>query len=201
MPLRCPWCCLPRPSASAHPKVRLVCALIQLSKLRHLLAPLLPYPAPEECFSDDPIKACKTCCCKSDDRVTFYDKYVPEPCCKAKSVASYTVRFVGTWSPECHPDYYTEEAKWSEFVAASHKGGVRLWDHCFDKVTPGMQRLAEQGKGNLLEEELDDLISNGKAYDQVKGPPISDGRLGISVHAFCARQPLYVSWCVHAPAA
>ena len=134
-------------------------------------------PAPEQCFSDEPIESCKTCCCSSDPKATFYNDRVPEPCCRAKSVASYAVRFIATWSDDCHPDYYREDAKWSKFLAASHNGGVSLWDSCFKDVSPGLETLAETGNPDPLEEEVAALIDGGEAYDSVIGAAISDGRL------------------------
>ena len=170
--------CIPGGEAHAHAAQCVVSPITAIPLLLPFFS--LVFPASEECFSDEPIASCRTCCCKSSPRATFYNERLPEPCCRAKSVATYTVRFTATWSEECHPDYYPDGARWSEFVVASHRGSVSPFSgSCVEeaRVTPHLRALAENGTTGPLLAVLSRLIDRGMVYDRVMGAEISGGRL------------------------
>ena len=107
-----------------------------------------------DCPNKNPIAECDTCCCNSTENVEFYNPDRPEPRCIAPP-AVYTVRFVGTWSRVCQPDYYISSAHWSWPTGASHNTSYQMWDACMDNVSPGVAQVSQTGQTVLIEGEYE----------------------------------------------
>ena len=124
------------------------------------------------CPRKDPIPECSTCCCDSSDNIEFYNPDVPEPWCTAPP-AVYTVRFVGTWTGTCQPDYYPSNAHWSPPTGASHNPEYQMWDACMDDPSSGVALVSQTGNTAVIEQEY--LAAGGNILDTFKGPGISGG--------------------------
>ena len=104
------------------------------------------------CPRKEPIVDCTTCCCDNTDNLEFYNPDVPEPWCSAPP-AVYTVRFVGTWTAVCQPDYYPSNAHWSPPTGASHNTSYQMWDACMDNPSPGVALVSQTGSTSVIEQE------------------------------------------------
>ena len=127
---------------------------------------------PEECLRSDPIDDCLTCCCESSEDVEFYNPDAPEPECTAQP-ALYDVRFVATWSPTCHPDYYFDNSVWSPPTGASHNIEYRMWDACMDNVTEGVAIVSQTGGTSVINMEYE--AAGDTILDTTEGDMIPDG--------------------------
>ena len=127
---------------------------------------------PEECLRSDPIDACPTCCCESSEDVEFYNPDAPEPECTADAT-TYEVKFVATWSPTCHPDYYFDTSVWSAPTGASHNIEYRMWDACMDDVSQGVAIVSQTGGTDDINKEYE--AAGGYIYDTTEGDMIPDG--------------------------
>ena len=127
---------------------------------------------PEECLRSDPIAECPTCCCASSEDVEFYDPNAPEPECTAEP-ALYEVRFVATWSPTCHPDYYFDNSIWSPPTGASHNPEYKMWDACMDDVSQGVAIVSQTGNTSVINMEYE--AEGDTIYATTEGQLIPDG--------------------------
>ena len=124
------------------------------------------------CPRKDPIINCTTCCCESSDNLEFYNPDVPEPWCSAPP-AVYTVRFVGTWTGVCQPDYYPSNAHWSPPTGASHNTSYQMWDACMDDPSPGVARVSQTGSTTVIEGEYE--AAGDSILDTFRGSVIPGG--------------------------
>ena len=119
-----------------------------------------------ECPREDPIPECPSCCCSSSEDVEFYNPDLPEPWCTAPP-AVYSVKFVGTWSGVCNPDYYFSNAHWSPPTGASHNTKYQMWNACMDDPSPGVARVSQTGDTSVIEQEY--LRAGENILDTFKG--------------------------------
>ena len=117
------------------------------------------YKVITNCPRKDAIAECPTCCCETTPNVEFYNPDRPEPRCTAPP-AVYSVKFVGTWTGACNPDYYVPTAHWSPPTGASHNTEYRMWDACMDNVSPGVAQVSQTGATRLIEQEYAAAGSN-----------------------------------------
>ena len=85
-----------------------------------------------------------TRCCNSSSNIEFYQRGTREPTCTAPR-AVYQVKFVGTWTRACHPDYYFSSAHWSPPTGISHKPTYELWEACMKNPSPGVAQVSQTG--------------------------------------------------------
>lgn len=109
----------------------------------------LPPAVPTTCPRKSQISECSTCCCNSSENVEFYNPDRPEPWCTAPP-ARFSVRFVGTWSRVCHPDYYFSSAHWSPPTGASHNTKYQMWDACMGNVSRGVALVSQFGTTTVI---------------------------------------------------
>ena len=102
----------------------------------------------------------------------FYNPDVPEPWCSAPP-AVYTVRFVGTWTGVCQPDYYPSDAHWSPPTGASHNTSYQMWDACMDDPSPGVARVSQTGSTTVIEGEYE--AAGDSILDTFRGSVIPGG--------------------------
>ena len=124
------------------------------------------------CPNKDPIADCTTCCCDSSEDLEFYNPDIPEPWCSAPP-AIYTVRFVGTWTEVCQPDYYPSNAHWSPPTGASHDTSYQMWDACMDDPSDGVARVSQTGDTSIIEGEYE--AAGDSILDTFRGSVISGG--------------------------
>lgn len=89
----------------------------------------------------------------------------------AGSSASYSVSFDATRSLSTHPLEYPSNAHFSGLIGATHNGEYALFA-LGGTATPGLERLAEMGAHNPLDEEIRAAIAAGKAGALFEGSPI-----------------------------
>ena len=99
-----------------------------------------------------PIRACSTCCCNSTGNVEFYNPRGFNPPCTA-SEAVYRVKFVGSWTRQCHPDYYFSSAHWSPLTGVSHDPSYEVWNACMYNVSTGVALVSQIGSTRTIEGE------------------------------------------------
>ena len=124
------------------------------------------------CPNKNPIVDCTTCCCDSSEDLEFYNPDIPEPWCSAPP-AIYTVRFVGTWTEVCQPDYYPSNAHWSPPTGASHDTSYQMWDACMDDPSDGVARVSQTGSTVIIEGEYE--AAGDSILDTFRGSVISGG--------------------------
>lgn len=107
---------------------------------------------PPERFATRPMRQCSTCSCASSSNAEFYSPKRPETCCYA-SEAKYLVKFVGTWTGTCHPDYYFENARWSPMTGVSHDHTYEVWNACMYNVSLGVALVSQTGRVQVIQAE------------------------------------------------
>jgi hypothetical protein len=130
---------------------------------------------PIEFGGTPPSSSCTSCSCESSKGAKFYNPFSKRAaCCSANTTATYRVKFTATWSSLCHQDY-PADAKWSEFVATSHQGSVKIFDACFMDVSEGLKRLAEQGDASLLVQQFAVMKERKQILDYKRGSDVASG--------------------------
>ena len=89
----------------------------------------------------------------------------------AGSGAHYTVTFDGAWSAATHPFEYPAGAHFSGLVGATHNGEYVIFGKG-GAATAGLEKLAEMGAHNPLDDEIRAAIQAGKAGALFEGSAI-----------------------------
>lgn len=110
----------------------------------------------------------------------------PKPTIAAAEKATYEIYFDATWSAETHPADYVASAHFSPFIAYGHTGDPDALIFSVNGLaTAGIEQMAETGATELLEGELQAVITAGFANDFIKGaridsPGTASGKFGFS---------------------
>ena len=115
---------------------------------------------------------CPTCSCRSSSNAEFYHPSRPETCCGA-SEAKYRVKFVGTWTGACHPDYYFGSAHWSPLTGVSHDHTYEVWNACMKNVSLGVALVSQRGSRTVIEAEY--RAQGDSVKDIIRGNLIRGG--------------------------
>jgi len=87
-----------------------------------------------------------------------------QPPARPTTPAVYRVVLKSTWTPAKHPFEYPKGAHFSGLIGASHNAKYRLFG--VGRVpTPGLERLAEEGKHDPLDDEIRAAIAAGNALE------------------------------------
>ena len=113
-----------------------------------------------------PVEVCSTCCCNSTGNVEFYNPRGFNPPCTA-SEAIYRVKFVGTWTRQCHPDYYFSSGHWSPLTGVSHDPSYEVWNACMYNVSTGVALVSQLGSTGTIEREYE--AAGSKVKDTFRG--------------------------------
>ena len=148
------------------------------------------FAVPDQCPRSDPIEECRTCCCESSDNVEFYDPDATEPECTA-SPATYKMSFIFTWSPTCHPDYYSDDSKWPSPTGVSHSAGYRMWDACQDAASEGVGLVSRTGDTSVIRQEY--LKAGERILDNAELDLVPDGSGETSRYLSVDKDHPYVS--------
>ena len=79
-----------------------------------------------------------------------------------KGPVEYTVILKSTWTQRTHPFEYPKGAHFSGLIGASHNAAYSLFA-LGRRPTPGLERLAEEGKHSPLDDEIRAAIAAGRA--------------------------------------
>ena len=96
----------------------------------------------------------------------------------AQTSAQYSVTLTRLWTQNTHPFEYPESTlvsgpHFSGLIGATHNGAYRIFREGA-KPTPGVERLAEEGKHSPLDKEIKSAIAAGKAGALFETGPIRD---------------------------
>jgi len=84
--------------------------------------------------------------------------------------AKYKIEFNALWSATTHPDNYVDNAHFSPFIAYGHKNSTPAKIFTTGGIaTAGVEEMAETGAPDILNEEIDQIISAGQAYAKTQG--------------------------------
>lgn len=72
---------------------------------------------------------------------------------KCKGSVKYNIQHEMFWSRQRHPDNYHDNAHWSSLFTVKHSSDQVIWKKG-ELSTPGVQEIAENGRNNILESEL-----------------------------------------------
>jgi hypothetical protein len=86
----------------------------------------------------------------------------------------YDITVTTMWSSASHPVNYPSNAHFSPIIGMSHNMNVSLYS-LGQLATEGIKVMAESGKPDLLNAEIDDYISKGTATLRANGGGISTG--------------------------
>ena len=140
-------------SAYCYMQVAIAMHIIIVSSVKNYNIALL---VPEKQFTNITPKNCPTCSCASSTNAEFYDPSKPETCC-GDSEAKYRVNFIGTWSRNCHRDYYIYSAhwspSWSPMTGVSHDHTYEVWNACMNDVSQGVASVSQFGSVAAIEIE------------------------------------------------
>jgi len=67
--------------------------------------------------------------------------------------AQYSIKFVGTWSPNDISSDYPSSAHFSPMIGATHQAGAQFWQNG-DRASIGVEEVAELGANDALRSEL-----------------------------------------------
>lgn len=84
----------------------------------------------------------------------------------------YRVTLESQWSEANYPEAFPSNAGFSPFVAFSHAEYIQLFD-TENLASPGLKALAEEGSINPLDQEVQELIDAGNAFDLVTSTHIN----------------------------
>lgn len=79
--------------------------------------------------------------------------------------AEYTLVLKSTWTARTHPYEYPSGAHFSGLIGASHNGHYSIFA-IGRRATPGLERLAEDGKHSPLDDEIQKAIDAGNALEK-----------------------------------
>src|SRR3989454_12657121 len=79
-----------------------------------------------------------------------------------KGPVEYTVILKSTWTQRTHPFEYPKGAHFSGLIGVSHNAAYSLFA-LGRRPTPGLERLAEEGKHSPLDDEIRAAIAAGRA--------------------------------------
>lgn len=82
--------------------------------------------------------------------------------------ATYQVTFLSTWSSQTHPIDWPSSAHFSGPIGGTHDGQVRFWNEG-QLASPGIKKMAEQGRQSPLDEEVGAAITAGHAGEIIRG--------------------------------
>ncbi|MCP4290465.1 MAG: hypothetical protein GY780_01350 [bacterium] len=89
--------------------------------------------------------------------------------------AEYRVTFTATWSAETHPIEFPNNPHFSPLIGGTHDGSIAFWEEG-ELASIGIQRMAEWGSQNPLDDEVEAAIDESQAEfvlrdDAVPGSP------------------------------
>ena len=87
----------------------------------------------------------------------------------------YRVKFVGSWTARCHPDYYFRSAHWSPLTGVSHDPSYEVWNACMYNVSRGVEFVSRFGSTGTIRREY------SAAGSKVKDTFGSSGILGAGI--------------------
>jgi hypothetical protein len=85
--------------------------------------------------------------------------------------ATYSVTFESGWSQTTHPNDYPANAHFSPFIGATHGAAYSIFKDR-GMATEGLKRVAEMGKVDPLDKEIQAAIAAGKAGTMIRGEPV-----------------------------
>lgn len=83
--------------------------------------------------------------------------------------ARYRLTFQARWSPATHPDDIPGSAHFSRLVGGNHNASVTFWQ-AGATASQGIREMAELGRANPLDREIQDAIAAGTAETLTIGP-------------------------------
>jgi hypothetical protein len=92
----------------------------------------------------------------------------PQIAAAQSSTATYEVTFDATWSAATHPTDFPSNAHFSPLVGGTHNGDVVFWTEG-ELATLGIQRMAEWGATQYLEDEVTAAMTAGDAGETIVG--------------------------------
>ena len=101
-----------------------------------------------------------------------------KPAIESGSTAEYLVTFTGTWTAASHPLEYPKAGlltgpHFSGLIGATHRSGYGMFRQG-EMPSPGLERLAEEGKHGPLDAEIRKAIESGAAGALFESDPIRD---------------------------
>ena len=93
------------------------------------------------------------------------------------SSVTYRAVFEGTWTAENHPTGFPANPHFSPIVGAVHNADASLW-MAGAMASPGLEKVAETGMPDVLQEEATAQIGLGNALAVVTQAPPADGNTG-----------------------
>jgi hypothetical protein len=90
----------------------------------------------------------------------------------AELMAQYTLVFEATWSKSTHPYDFPSNPHFSGLIGATHNDDVSFWAEG-GLASAGIKNVAETGRKNPFNSEIDDAISAKTAYNKLSGGGIS----------------------------
>src|SRR3989442_10432479 len=110
-------------------------------------------------------------CSKGQDQKRPAQNEAAERGAMPKGPVEYTVILKSTWTQRTHPFEYPKGAHFSGLIGVSHNAAYSLFA-LGRRPTPGLERLAEEGKHSPLDDEIRAAIAAGRA-----GEVFETGRL------------------------
>ncbi|MFX1283379.1 MAG: spondin domain-containing protein [Promethearchaeota archaeon] len=92
----------------------------------------------------------------------------------------YKVTFLSTWSVKSHPYNFPNNPHFSGLIGVTHKESILFWE-VGELATPGIKNMAELGKKDPLDDEINTAIKNGHAYTLLSGEGISKSPGNVSL--------------------
>jgi len=100
----------------------------------------------------------------------------PEPLLDAR----YSLTFNATWSMQTHPNEFPSSAHFSGLIGMTHNNNVMLFTKG-EISSDGIKNMAELGRKDPLETEIQDFISNGTGNTLISGGGVSSSPGEISL--------------------
>jgi hypothetical protein len=88
--------------------------------------------------------------------------------------ALYDVTVTGMWSENTHPVDFPSNAHFSSLVGMIHNEKTSLFT-IGELASAGIQEMAERGRTDKLDKEIDEMILGGNVYARINGTGISTG--------------------------
>ena len=96
--------------------------------------------------------------------IEFYNPHGHNTKCTAQSGAEFIMSFKPSWTRQCHRDFYSVGASWSEVSGLSHRPSFELWNRCSRNVSEGISLFSTKGDVEELQLEYeavgDDILES-----------------------------------------
>jgi len=94
--------------------------------------------------------------------------------------AEYEIIFESQWSESTHPYDFPSNPHFSGLIGATHNSKVIFWD-IGKLASTGIKNMAETGQKDPLNNEIDDAIKDGFAFNKISGNGIGKSPGSISL--------------------